>query len=112
MAKYFTALSIVLTFAEYVSTLIIINLNYFSGTKVASSASPTLPTGMSHFRTTSAITAVSFWPYVIPDVSIASLSFKLSYNSHIRTLLLKNSPTSIGFTSEIPTQRFAGVYIL
>ena len=51
-AAHFTALSIVLIFAESVSRFILDSLNYFSGTTVALTCSPTSPTGMPYFCTT------------------------------------------------------------
>ena len=71
-AAYFTALSIVLIFSESVSRFIPDSLNYFSGTTVASTYSPTSPTGVYSFHNASETNDGSIWPYVIPNASIAS----------------------------------------
>ena len=65
------ASSIVLTSGEAVSRFTLDYLNYFSGTTLASTSSPTSPTGMSSFHTTYATTDVSVWTSVIPDAPIS-----------------------------------------
>ena len=53
--------------------------------------------------TTSAKTAISVWPSVISDASIASSPFKRASNYLILTILLNNPSRPIGLISECPT---------
>ena len=84
MYSYFKASSIVLKFVEGVSRYILDSLNCFSVTTEASNYLPTLPTGVSSFCTTFSPTAIYVCPSVIPDPSIAPLSFKRASNALIK----------------------------